>query len=157
MPRAERRAALLIKLGRLGLDLVNVVGGRRAVNSDAPRLHRLGDLADQLNREQSVVEGRALHLNIVRQVELPLEMPGRDAPVKEVTLGLLGLAAFNGDDVLLGSDGNLVGRETGDRQRDLVPVIRQTFDVVRGIGFLGGPLGRFGEVKQTIETYGRSE
>ena len=87
-------------VGRLGLDLMDVVGGRRAVDCDPPLLHGLGDFPDQLDLEQAVVEGCALHLDIVRQVELPFEMPGRDAPVKELALGLFGLAAFDGDDVL---------------------------------------------------------
>src|SRR5450631_153984 len=68
-----------------------------------------------------------------------------------------GLVAFDGDDVLLGGDRNLVLRETGDRQLDLVPVFGQPLNVVRGGGLLGGPLCRFDEVEQTIETDGRSE
>jgi hypothetical protein len=34
-----------------------------------PRLHVLGDFPDQLDLQQAVVEGRALHLHIVRQAE----------------------------------------------------------------------------------------
>jgi hypothetical protein len=75
---------------------------------------------------------------------LPFKLPGRDTPVKELALGLFGLAALDGDDILFGGDRNLVRRETGNRQRYLVPVVGQTFDVVRGIRFLGGALGRFG-------------
>jgi len=70
------RRRVRAELGRLGLDLVDVVGGRCAVNGDPSRLHGLGDLADQLDFEQAVVEGRALHLHIVRQAELPFELPG---------------------------------------------------------------------------------
>ena len=88
---------------------MDVARGRRAVDGDPPRLHGLGDLANQLDLEQAVVEGRVLHLHVVRQVELPFEMPGRDAPVQELAIGLFGLVAFDGDCVLLGGDGNLVG------------------------------------------------
>ncbi len=49
------------------------------------------------------------------------------------------------------------GREAGDRQRDLVAVFGQPFDVVGRIAFVGGPLGRLDKVEQTIETDGRSE
>jgi hypothetical protein len=59
----------------------------------------------------------ALHLDIVRQAELPLEMPGRDTPVKELALGFFGLSTFDGDDVLLGRDRDFVGRETATMAR----------------------------------------
>src|ERR1700730_14444821 len=84
-------------------------------------------------------------------------MPGRDAPVKELALGLFGLAAFDGDDVLLGSDRDFVGRETRHSQRDLVAVLSQSFDVVGRITFVRGPLGRLDKVEQAIETDGRSK
>ena len=102
------------------------------VDGDAARLHGLGDFPDHLDLQQAVFERRAFYLNIVCQAELPLEMPGRDAPVQELTTRLFGLVAFDGDDVLLGGDGNLIGRETRDRQRDLVSVFGQPLDVVRG-------------------------
>ena len=80
------------------------VGLRRAVDGDPPRLHGLGNLPDQFDLQQTVVEGRVLNLNVVGQVELAFEVPGRDTPVKELALGFLGLAAFDGDDVLLCGD-----------------------------------------------------
>jgi hypothetical protein len=70
---------------------------------------------------------------------LPFEVPGRDTPVKELALGLFALAAFKCDDILLGRNRYLVGRETGDRQSDLVTVVSQPFDVVRRITFVSGP------------------
>jgi hypothetical protein len=97
--------------GRLGLDLMDFVRGRCAVDGDPPRLYGLGDLANQLDPEQAVVEGRALHLHVVRQAELPFELPGRDAPVQELATSLLGLVAFDGDDVLVGGDGNSSGEK----------------------------------------------
>src|ERR1700755_2678791 len=112
-PRVERRAAKADQSGRLALDLMDVAGVRCTVDGDLPRLHGFGGFADQLNLEQAVVEGRALHLDIVRQAELPFEVPGRDPPVKELALGLFSLAALDGDDVLFGGNGNFVRRETG--------------------------------------------
>ena len=73
MPRI-RRCAASKKLSdlRQPADII----GRRAIDGDAPRLHGLGHLAHQLNLEQAIVEAGALHLYVVRQVELPLERPG---------------------------------------------------------------------------------
>ena len=48
------------------------IARRRAVNGDPPRLHGFGDLPDQFDLEQPVVEGRVLDLDVVGQVELPL-------------------------------------------------------------------------------------
>ena len=87
-------------VGRLGLDLMDVVGARCTVDSNPPRLHGFWDLPDEFDLEQAVVEARALDLDIVGQVELPLEVPGRDSPVQALALGFFGLAAFDGDDVL---------------------------------------------------------
>ena len=123
---------------------------------------RRGFMASGISRTSSILskplsKRRALHLDIVRQVELPLEMPGRDPPVEELALGLFGLAAFDRDHVLLGRDRDLVRREARHRQRDLVTVVGEAFDVVGRITFFRGPLGRLGEVEQAIETDGRSE
>jgi hypothetical protein len=118
-----------------------------AVDGDPPRLHGLRDFADQFDLEQAVVKGRVLDLDVVCQVELALEVTGRDTPAKELAFGFLGLAAFNGDDVLLCSDRDFIRRETRDRQRDLVTVFGQPFDVIGRIAFLGTALGGLGEVE----------
>jgi hypothetical protein len=106
--------------------------GLYAVNGDAPWLHGLGDFPQQFDLQQAVVEGRALYLDVIRQTELALEHPCRNTPVEELVFGLLRLVAFDCDDVLFRRDGDLVGREPRDRQRDLVPVVGQPLDVVRG-------------------------
>src|ERR1700721_3043188 len=94
MPRVGRRAASpeANGSGRLLLDLMDVVAARCTVDGDPPRLHGLGDFADQIDLEQAVVEARALHLDVVRQVELPLEVPSRDAPGAELAPGVFGFA-----------------------------------------------------------------
>src|ERR1700744_4032512 len=89
-----------IKSGRLGLDLMDIARCRRAVDGDAPRLHGLGDFPYQIDLEQAVFEGDALHMDVGGEVELTFEMAGRDPPIKEPALGLIGLATFDGDDVL---------------------------------------------------------
>jgi hypothetical protein len=141
-----RAAAIRVRSGRLGLELVHV-SLRRAVNGDPPRLHGFGNLPDQFDLQQAVVEGRVLDLDVVGQVELAFEVPGRDTPVKELALGFLGLAAFDADDVLLCSDRDFIRRETCDRQRDLVTVFGQPLDVIGRIAFLGTALGGLGEVE----------
>jgi hypothetical protein len=83
---------------------MDVVAWGNATDGDAPRLHGLGNFPDQFDRQQAVFECRVLHLDIVRQAELSFEVPGRDAPVKELALGLFGLAAFDSDDTLLGGN-----------------------------------------------------
>jgi hypothetical protein len=88
-----------------------------------------------------------LTLDIVGQVELAFEVARRDAPIKKLALGFLGFAAFDADDVLLCSDGDFVRRETRDRQRDLVTVFGQPFDVIGRIAFLDTALGSLGEVE----------
>ena len=57
------------------------VAGWRAVDSNFPWLHGLGDLPDQFDLEQAVVKGRILDLDVVSQVELSLKVPGRNAAV----------------------------------------------------------------------------
>jgi hypothetical protein len=135
---------------RRGFELMDVA----AVDGDPPRLHGLGDLPDQFDLQQAVVERGVLDLNVVSQVELPLELPGRDAAVQEFALGLIGLVAFDRHDVLLGRDRDFVGREAGHRQRDLVPVFADTFDVVGRVVVLRRALGGFREVEKAVETDG---
>ena len=109
-----RTAAIPVRSGRLGLELVHV-GLRRAVDGDPPRLHGFGNFPDQSDLEQTVVKGRVLDLDVVGQVELPFEVAGRDAAIQEFALSFLGLAAFDGDDVLLCGDRDFIRRETRDR------------------------------------------
>ena len=108
---------------------------------------RRGFMASGISRtssilQQPVVERGVLDLDVVGQVELPLEVPGRDTAVQELALGLFRLVAFDRHDVLLGRDRNFVGREAGYRQRDLVAVFAQPFDVVGRIVVLGQRAGR---------------
>src|SRR3954452_23054295 len=60
--------------GGLALELMHG-GGRRAVDGNSPRFHRLRNFPDQFDLEKTVLERCVLHLNIVGQVELPLEGP----------------------------------------------------------------------------------
>ena len=107
--------------------------------------------------QQPVVERGVLDLDVVGQVELPLEVPGRDTAVQELALGLFRLVAFDRHDVLLGRDRDFVGREAGHRQRDLVAVFAEPFDVVGRIVVLASALGgHFREVEKAVEADGRT-
>ena len=122
---------------------------------------RRGFMASGISRtssilQQPVVERGVLDLDIVGQVELPLEVPGRDTAVQELALGLFGLVAFDRHDVLLGRDRNFVGREAGHRQRNLVAVFAEPFDVVGRIVVLASALGGFREVEKAVEADGRT-
>jgi hypothetical protein len=101
--------------------MLHVVGGG-AVDGNPARLHGLGNLANQLDPKQSVIERGVLDLDVVRKVELPFETAGRNSPVEEFPLGFFGFTALDRDDVVLGGDRNIVRRETRDRQRNLVMV-----------------------------------
>ena len=127
-----------------------------SIDGDPPRLHGLGNFPDQFDLEQAVVEGRVLDLDVVGQVELPLERAGRDAAVQVFAFGLFGFVALDRHDVLLGRHRDFVGREAGHRERYLVAVVAEPFDVIGRVVVLGRPLGGFREVKKAVETDGRT-
>src|ERR1700733_3561655 len=132
------------------------VAGRRPIDGNSPRLHRLGDFADQFDFEQTILECGALHLNVVSQVELPFEGPRGNTPIEIFALGLVCPVALDRDHVLLGRKRDLVGRKAGKRKLNLVAVLAEPFDVVGGIVVLAGTLCRFNEVEKAIETDGRA-
>src|SRR5205823_2376935 len=74
----------------------------------------------------------------------------------EFALGIFGLVALNGDHVLFGRDRNIIRRETGHRQRYLVAVFGQPFDVVGRVIVLADALGHFREVEEAVEADGRT-
>lgn len=56
--------------------------------------------------------------------------------VEILVLTLLGIAALDGQRVLLRRDGDLPRRKAGQRQRNLIVVVTRSLDVVRRIVFL---------------------
>jgi hypothetical protein len=62
-----------------------------AVDGDPPWLHGFGDLPDQFDLQQPIVERGVLDLDVVGQVELSRELTGRDAAVQELAIGFSGL------------------------------------------------------------------
>src|SRR3569833_2618598 len=122
---------------------------RAVVDCNFSRLHCLWHLTNQVDSQDTVVERGILYLDVVSKTELPLERSSRD-PVIQVLTFLFALPAFNRDHVLLRCHIYIGRREAGQCQRNLVPVVRYPFDVVRRIGFLvasgrgGGGGGRAG-------------
>src|SRR3979490_2943651 len=104
----------MLRSGRPGIELLDL-GSRRAADRNLPRLHRLRDFADQLDLHQSVFKRSALALYIGGEIELTPEGPRRDALIEELALLFLGLAAFDRQHILLGGDGDLVGRKARRR------------------------------------------
>src|ERR1044072_5231636 len=137
------RGPALLRRGGLGppravwgflLFVLLVVVPARGTDRDPARLHRLRNLAYQLDLQQAVLEGGAIYLNVVGQAEGAAARPRRDALIEHLLAFLDSLAAFNGERVLLGSDGHVLRREAGDREADRIPVFAGLLDVVGRVG-----------------------
>src|ERR1043165_3171765 len=77
------------------IDLLVVVAARFA-DRDLPRLHRLRNLAYQLDLQQAVLDVRTLHLHMIGEAEGALEGAGGDALIQHRLRVLHGLAALDG-------------------------------------------------------------
>jgi hypothetical protein len=99
-------------LSDFAFQLVHVAG-RGTVDGDFPGLHGLGNFSQQIKFQQPILEYRVLHLNVIGQAELPLELPRGNTSMKIFAFGFVGFIALDGDDVLLGGHRNLVGRKAG--------------------------------------------
>jgi hypothetical protein len=70
-------------------------------------------------------------------------------------LFLVGLATFNGEYVMLGRYRDFIRRETGQRQRNLVLIVGQSFDVAGWVILIAaGMLRRVDEIEKAIEADG---
>src|SRR3954454_14889062 len=121
-------------LGSFGLENL---GLRLAVSDrNLARLFRLGDLTDELDVQETVLELRAGYLDVIGKLEAAFERAGRDALIEHLTLvlfALLLLLAPDGEGVFLGLDGQLVLAKARERNGDAVAVIAGTLDVIRRI------------------------
>jgi hypothetical protein len=72
-------------LGRL--DLQDPAGAR---NRDRPRLHRLWDLAHEVDVQEPVLQARTLDLDMVGELEATFEVPRGDALVEHVARSTVG-------------------------------------------------------------------
>src|SRR5437667_1642145 len=115
--------------GSFGLDhLVLAIADR-----DLARLLGLGNLAHEIDVQESVLEGRALDLDVVGKLEHALEGAGGDALVEHVAAVLVGLRlflAFDRQRVFLRLDRKLVLAEAGYRDGDAVRILAGALDVI---------------------------
>src|SRR5439155_12301321 len=65
-----------------------------AADADLARLHRLGNLAHEINVQESVLEMRALDLDMVGELEHALEGARGDTLIEGLALLLVGLGLF---------------------------------------------------------------
>src|SRR4051812_19564410 len=108
---------------RSGGDLLLVLNHRRAGLAGADRnaagLLGLGDLADEIDMEQAVLERGVLHLHEIGELEHALEGARGDAAIQHFGLVLAvligGFLALDRQGVFLGDDGELALCEAGNR------------------------------------------
>ena len=77
--------------GDLGLDLLGLAVGGAVRDLDLAGLRGLGDLADEVDMEEAVLEARALHLDMVGELEAALEGARGDAAIEDLAAFLGGL------------------------------------------------------------------
>src|SRR3954447_16152431 len=145
-------------LGSLGLENLSL---RLAVSDrNLARLFRLGDLANQLDVQETVLELCAGHLDIIGKLEAAFERAGRDALIEHLALvlfALLLLLAANGERIFLGLDRQVVLAKARDRNGDAVGVLAGTLDVIGRIS--GGRAVKAGAIEhreQVVEADGRT-
>src|SRR5262245_55773961 len=144
--------------GLLGVDHL----GRTAADRNLARLRRLGNLALEVDVQEAVLQARALDLDMVGELEAPLERAGRDALVEHVAVlaVLLGLlVAADRERVLLHLDRQIVLGEAGDRNGHAIGVIVGALDVVgrvAGRSFVEAADLLVEQRKQTVEADGRT-
>ena len=118
-PRKETGALPNFKVNASGsdlgrFDLQHLVGTR---DRDRPRLHRLWDLAHEVNVQEPVLQPCALDHNMVGKLEATLEGPLGDALVEHVSGLLLVVGLFLATDrqrVFLRFDRKISVGESGD-------------------------------------------
>jgi hypothetical protein len=74
------------------LDLQDFAGTR---DRDRPRLHRLRDLAHEVDVQEPILQARTLDLHIVGELEATFEVPRGDALVEYVATLLLVVGCFS--------------------------------------------------------------
>src|ERR1700730_6723550 len=134
-------------LGRL--DLQKLAGAR---DRDRPGLHRLRNLAHEVDAQEPVLQARALDCDMVGELEATLEGPRGNALVEHVAgLRLVAglLLAADRQPILLRLDRQIAIGESGDCDRDAIGVLAAPLDIVgriaRGRAFHAVELVEHGE------------
>ena len=132
--------------------------GLVAADRDLARLLGLGDFAHEVDVQETVLERRALHLDVVGELEYALERARGDALVERRALGLVGLGLLVAADrqgVFLDLDVELALGKARDRNRDAIVVLAGPLDVVGRI--TGRAVAELVEEgKQPVEADGRT-
>src|SRR5512132_1073390 len=143
------------------LVLASSDGGRRGRRDlDPPRLHRFRQFTHELDHQQAVVQVSAHDLDVVGELEVPLEGTAGDAAIE---IGMpripLLLPALDQKRVLARLDTELVLAEAGDGECDAILVLARLLDIVRWVAIASlGPLHRVLEHgHQPVEPNGRAE
>src|SRR6202521_4684625 len=90
--RSQISTALRVSGSDLGrFDLQKLAGAR---DWDRPRLHRLRNLAHEVDVQETVLQARAFDLHVVGELEATFEGPLRDALVEHVAGLLLVVGLF---------------------------------------------------------------
>ena len=132
---------------------VGLLRNRSAADRNAPWLHGLRHLADQFDLQKAIAQRGTLHLDILSEVEAPLEGPRCDSAVQKVP-GAVGLVHTTGHDqrVLIDSDRDLVGLEAGHGQGDAIGVLACPVNVEgRVIVLRLEPVALVDQVEETVE------
>src|SRR5262249_11694114 len=141
------------RLRSLGFDDL----GLAVPDRDLAGLLRLGNLAHEIDVKESILESRALDLDVVGKLEDALERARRDALVEHLAAVLLVLRlflAFDRQRVFLRFDRKLVLAKAGHRHRDAIGVLAGTLDIVGRIARSGLEAVEHGE--EPVETDGRT-
>src|SRR5690606_37454619 len=119
---------------------------------DLAWLQFLRKLTLQVDDQQAIAHRGAFDLDVVRQIELTLEVAGRDATMQVCAFGLVLKLAANRQPVALCNDGDVILAEASHRHDDAVPVLTALFDVVRRVTALLSLHGMAEEHRDPVET-----
>ena len=124
---------------------------------DLARLLGLGDLAHQVDVQETVLEARALHLDEIGELEHALEGARRDALIEHLAALAFVLGVFlaaDGQRVLLGYDGQLGLLKPATATDDAVRILAGPLDIVGRITGSGALEALIEQREQPVEADG---
>src|SRR3954454_21856176 len=129
---------------------------RTGVDRDLARLLRLGNLADEVDVKQPVLERGVLHLHEIGKLECALESTRGDAAVQHFGLRVLvgDFFALDRQRVFLRDDGELILGKARDSNGDAVVVLAGALDIVGGITGAAVRTGLVEQVEEAVEADG---